>query len=398
MYCACLKTIADELNQVDRIPGILNLRGKLDFPGNALLFQSGNFKVETIQGSIQAYLLVERLVSKYVEHFGVALFRQIALSFSFFCLRFFLIVSSLRHYDFDVYVYTYLFCYTGLNMWRIVYTCWNCSYVDKAAKPIGFILNKIDLCGAPINLQVKVRSNASTENFRRASKNLISGVFYSGQAFAKWNALFSLITYFNIAIDVLYSVYMSLFLKMYCACLKAIADELNQVDQIPNVLNLRGNPDLSGNALFCQSSNSKVGTVQGSIKAYLMVERLVSEYVKHFGVAIFRQIAISFALFCIRFVLIVSSLGRYNLGMYVFMYVFCYTGLNMWRILYTCWNCSYVDKYAKRIGFILHKIDLSGVPMDTQIKVQMLAQRVSLEPLGISCLGYFTVDKRLLTG
>ncbi|CAG7828173.1 unnamed protein product [Allacma fusca] len=107
---------------------------------------------------------------------------------------------------------------------------------------------------------------------------------------------------------------------MYCACLKNIADELNQVNQIHNVLNFRGKLEFPGNELFFQTEYSKVGTIQGSIQAYLIVEKLVSKYVKHFGVAIFRQI------------------------------------------------------------------------------VQMLAQRISLEPLGISCLGYFTVDKRLMTG
>ncbi|CAG7819349.1 unnamed protein product [Allacma fusca] len=183
---------------------------------------------------------------------------------------------------------------------------------------------------------------------------------------------------------------------MYCACLKTLADELNQVVRNPNILNLRGKHDSSGNVLLFHSDNSKVETIQSSIQAYLIVERLVSKYAKHFGVALFRQIAISFALFCIRFFLTMSSLHQQNYDAYVFL--FCYTGLHLWRILYTCWNCSYVGKAAKRIGFILHKIDLSGVPMDLQIKVQMLAQRVSLEPLGISCLGYFTVDKRLLTG
>ncbi|CAG7683827.1 unnamed protein product, partial [Allacma fusca] len=157
-----------------------------------------------------------------------------------------------------------------------------------------------------------------------------------------------------------------------------------------------GKLDVSKNGKFFEIGNSKVETIQGSIQAYLIVERLVSKYVKHFGLGIFRQIVISFALFCIRFFLTVSSLRGYTVPVYLF--VFCSAGLNAWRILYTCWNCSYVDKAAKRIGFALHKIDLRGLPMDLQIKVQMLAQRVSLEPLKISSLGYFSVDKRLLTG
>ncbi|CAG7823859.1 unnamed protein product [Allacma fusca] len=225
---------------------------------------------------------------------------------------------------------------------------------------------------------------------KRRSFSLIDAIAITASMF--WN--------FNIAIDVMLTLYITFFLKVYCACFKIIGDELAATSYWERPRKTKSEK-FQFIELFSEleypgrDEADRVRAITDCIDAYYIVEDLVSECNCHFAFEMSWQILFSFIFVCARafcsiFLLLILSVPSV-------LYMTCNVSIYLWKVYSLANNCSAIDIAVKRITMQLHFIDLESVPTWLQTKINLLALKISTERPKVSPGQFFTLNRRLLT-
>ncbi|CAG7724132.1 unnamed protein product, partial [Allacma fusca] len=207
-----------------------------------------------------------------------------------------------------------------------------------------------------------------------------------------WNLNFSM--YF------LFGLFLGFYLKIYIACLRVIAMEVEKLVIIQNAkdkLTLVQNLDLGRTPILKPQYNREqmAEQLEQCLKAYLITEDLVLCFSRHFDTELFLIFVSSFFIIFARTFVILYAFLRCSPAELMFMVgkIVVY----IWQIYYIAALCSQLDQEVKGIQFFLHRIELRDLPTYLQTKIQMLGVRLATEPHGISPREFFKLDRRLVT-
>ncbi|CAG7684534.1 unnamed protein product [Allacma fusca] len=175
---------------------------------------------------------------------------------------------------------------------------------------------------------------------------------------------------FNIAVDVTFTIYMTLFLKVYCSCFRIIAEELREMSEMLQ----KNNNGVMNNIKFLPGTEflnkehptDSFQVLKDCFRAYELLEELVTGFNAHFSFEIIWQILFSFVFVCIR-----GFCGIFFLIMLSFpgvFYMICNISIYLWKLYYLASNCSDMDLAIRAVSAQLHRIDHDKIPTSMQSK------------------------------
>ncbi|CAG7823436.1 unnamed protein product, partial [Allacma fusca] len=187
----------------------------------------------------------------------------------------------------------------------------------------------------------------------------------------------------------LFTLFVTYFLRVYIFCLSIIALELQNVVQ-------KDEPkDSIRDTTAYGDPNSSESLTAGCVRAYEVMDDLISRYDLQFGLEIILQILLMLVVVTLQ---IFIAMFFYISGNYFnVIWIALYVNVHLFQVYHLASVCSALDRALKAVLAKLYCIDSQQISKHLFIKVSTLTLKLSTNAPAIRPGQFFKVDRHLVT-